>query len=177
MVKKMIERPRAVKFGGNELTVLGRQLEVGNQAPEFTVEASDFSSVSLADSTGKVRLISVVPSLDTSVCDAQTRRFNQEAGNFGGGVVFLTISAEHPLNQKRWCNFAEVDRVQVLSDHMDMNFGNAYGTHIKERRLEQRSIFVVDKNDMIRYVEYVRETGQLPDIDKALEAAREAAGS
>jgi thiol peroxidase len=174
---KGIERPRAVLFGGDELTVLGRQLEVGDQAPEFIVEASDFSKVSLADSAGKVRLISVVPSLDTSVCDAQTRRFNQEAGNFGDDVVFLTISAEHPINQKRWCNFAEVDQVQVLSDHMDMNFGNAYGTHIKDRRLEQRSIFVVDKNDLIRYVEYVRETGQLPDFEKALEATREAAGS
>ena len=173
----MIERPGAVEFGGKELTVLGRQLEIGDQAPEFLVEASDFSAVSLADSAGKVRLISVVPSLDTSVCDAQTRRFNQEAGNFGDDVVILTISAEHPINQKRWCSFAEVDQVQVLSDHMDMNFGNAYGTHIKERRLEQRSIFVVDNNDLIRYVEYVRETGQLPDFEKALEAAREAAGS
>ncbi len=173
----MIERPGAVEFGGKELTVLGRQLEIGDQAPEFTVEASDFSAVSLVDSAGKVRLISVVPSLDTSVCDAQTRRFNQEAGNFGDDVVLLTISAEHPINQKRWCNFAEVEKVQVLSDHKDMNFGDAYGTHIKERRLEQRSIFVVDKDDMIRYVEYVHETGRLPDIEKALEATREAVGS
>jgi thiol peroxidase len=174
MEKKIIERPKAVVFGGKELTVLGRQLEAGDQAPEFTVEASDFSTVSLADSAGTVRLISVVPSLDTSVCDAQTRRFNQEAGNFGDDVVILTISAEHPINQKRWCNFAEVDQVQMLSDHMDMNFGDAYGTHIKERRLEQRSIFVVDKSDKIVYTQYVRETGTLPDFEKALDAVREA---
>ena len=137
MDENIVERPKAVVFGGNELTVLGRQMQAGDQAPEFSVEASDFSKVTLADSAGKVRLLSVVPSLDTSVCDAQTRRFNEETGNFNDEVVFLTISAEHPINQKRWCNFAGVDRVQVLSDHMDMNFATAYGTHIRDRRLEQ----------------------------------------
>lgn len=171
----MIERPKAVVFGGKELTVLGRQLEAGDQAPEFSVEASNYRKVTLADSAGKVRLISVVPSLDTSVCDAQTRRFNQEADNFGDDVEILTISAEHTINQKRWCSYAEVEQIQVLSDHVDMNFGNAYGTHIRDRRLEQRSIFVVDKSDTIVYTEYIRQTGQLPDFDKALEAALEAA--
>ena len=167
-------RPKAVVFGGKELAVVGRQLEAGDKAPEFSVEASDFRKVSLADSAGKVRLLSVVPSLDTSVCDAQTRRFNQEAVNFGKDVEIYTISAEHPINQKRWCLAAEVDKVQVLSDHMDMNFGDAYGTHIKDRRLEQRSTFVIDKSDKITYTQYVRETGTLPDFDKALDAVREA---
>ncbi len=174
MNKNIIERQRAVVFGGKELTVLGRRLEAGDQAPEFSVEASDFSKVTLADSAGRVRLISVVAALDTSVCDMQTRRFNQEAEKFGDDVDILTISAEHPINQGRWCLAAEVDKVQVLSDHLDMNFGNAYGTHIRARRLEQRSIFVVDKSDKIVYTEYVRETGTPPDFDKALDAVRNA---
>jgi thiol peroxidase len=157
-----------VKWGDQPMTIIGRRLEVGDPAPEFTVLANDFSEVHLRDSAGKVRLISVVPSLDTSICDAQTRRFNEEAASASSDVVILTVSADHPISQKRWCGAAGVDQVQVLSDHLEMSFGLAYGTWIKERRLEQRSIFVVDKNDTITYIEYVPVIGQHPDYEAAL---------
>ena len=172
----MIERFGAVKSGDKPLTVVGEPLEVGDRAPDFILDSSDFSKVTLADSAGKVRLLSVVPSLATSICDQQTRRFDLEANNFSDEVVFITISTEHPINQKSWCSSAEVENVQVLSDHRDMNFGIAYGTYVKEMRLEQRSIFVIDKNDRITYIEYVPIIGQHPDYDKALNAVTEALG-
>ena len=161
-----------VTLKGNPLTVIGERLNVGDKAPNFKLVANDLSTVTLDDSAGKVRLISVVPSLDTPICDAQTRRFNEEAAKFGDDVAILTVSAEHPFNQKRWCGAAGIDKVQVVSDHMDMNFGDAYGTHVKELRLEQRSIFVVDKDDTIRYVEYVPEIAQHPDYDAAIAAVK-----
>jgi len=159
-----------VTLKGKALTVIGEKLSVGDKGTDFTLVANDLSTVTLADSAGKVRLISVVPSLDTGICDAQTRRFNEEAANYGDKVVIYTVSAEHPFNQKRWCGAAGIDAVQVVSDHMDMNFGTAYGTYIKEIRLEQRSIFVVDENDVIRYIEYVPEIVQHVDYDAALTA-------
>ncbi|RMG96481.1 MAG: thiol peroxidase [Chloroflexi bacterium] len=170
------ERYGAVTIKGKPLTVLGEPVSVGDKAPDFTLVANDMSKVTLADSAGKVRLISVVPSLDTGICDAQTRRMNEEAAKLGDNVVVLTVSAEHPFNQRRWCGAAGIDRVQVLSDHMDMNFGLAYGTYIKEWRLEQRAIFVVDANDTIVYVEYVPEIAQHPDYEAALAAVSEVAG-
>jgi len=170
------ERLGAVTSRGNPLTVIGDPLKVGDKAPNFKLTAADFSQVSLADSAGKIRLISVIPSLDTGICDAQTRRMNEEAGRLGEDVVVITVSAEHPLNQKRWCGAAGVDKVQVLSDHMDMNFGRAYGTYIKELRLEQRSIFVIDKDDTIRYIEYVPEISQHPNYEAALTAVRRLTG-
>lgn len=168
------ERPAGVTHKGKPLVVIGDLLKVGDKAPDFTLVANDMSKVTLADSAGKVRLISVVPSLDTSICDAQTRRFNQEAAGLGENVVVLTVSAEHPWNQRRWCGAAGVDRVQVLSDHMDMNFGQAYGTYVRDYRLEQRSIFVVDAEGIIRYVEYVPEIAQHVDYEAALAAVRQA---
>lgn len=170
------ERPGAVTLKGNPLTVIGQPVAVGDPAPSFELTANDLSSVSLANSAGKVRLISVVPSLDTGICDAQTRRFNEEAAALGDNVVVITVSAEHPFNQKRWCGAAGIDRVQVLSDHMDMNFGTAYGTYIKELRLDQRAIFVVDAHDKVSYVEYVPEIAQHPDYEAALAATKAAAG-
>ncbi|MEM7798398.1 MAG: thiol peroxidase [Chloroflexota bacterium] len=166
------ERHGAVTIKGNALTVIGDPLNVGDKAPEFTLKDGGQKPVTLADSAGKIRLISVVPSLDTGICDAQTRRMNEEAANLGDDVVVLTVSAEHPFNQKRWCGAAGVDAVQVLSDHMDMNFGLAYGTYIKEWRLEQRAMIVVDKDDIVRYVEYVPEVAQFPDYDGALGAVK-----
>ena len=170
------ERFGAVTIKGNPLTVMGSPLEPGDKAPEFSLSANDYSKVTLADSAGKVRLISVVPSLATGICDAQTRRFNEEAVELGDDVVVITVSAEHPSNQKQWCGVTGVDRVQVISDHMDMAFGDAYGTHVKEFRLEQRSIFVVDKDDTVTYVEYVPEIGQHPDYEAALAAVRKSSG-
>lgn len=171
----MKERANAVTLGGNPMTVYGEILEVGDKAPDFSLTANDMSRVSLANTTGKVRLISVVPSLDTGICDAQTRRFNEEAANFSDNIVVLTVSADLPFAQKRWCGSAGVDRVQTLSDHFDMNFGNAYGTHVKESRIEQRAIFIVDEDDKVQYVEYVPEIGQHPNYDAALTAVKEIA--
>lgn len=170
------ERHGAVTIKGNALTVIGDPVSVGDKAPEFTLKDGAQAPVTLADSAGKIRLISVIPSLDTGICDAQTRRLNEEAANLGDDVVVLTVSAEHPFNQKRWCGAAGIDAVKVLSDHMDMNFGQAYGTYIKEWRLEQRSIFIVDQNDTIRYVEYVPEIAQHPDYDAAIAAVKAVKG-
>jgi len=170
------EHPGGVTLKGNPLTIIGDKLAVGDKAPDFKLVANDLSTVTLADSAGKARLISVVPSLDTPVCDAQTRRFNQEAAKFGDNVVILTVSAEHPFNQKRWCGAAGIDKVQVVSDHLNMNFGEAYGTHVKELRLEQRSIFVIDGEGVIRYIEYVPEIVDHPNYEAALTALAEVAG-
>ncbi|NOZ60167.1 MAG: thiol peroxidase [Calditrichaeota bacterium] len=165
-----IERKGDVTFQGNPLTVIGPKLKIGDKAPNFKILSNELTEVTLNSSAGKIRLISVVPSLDTGICDAQTRRFNEEAAKFGSDVVVLTVSVDLPFAQKRWCGAAGIDRVETLSDHRDMNFGNAYGTHVKELRLEQRSIFIVDKNDIIRYVQYVPEIAQHPDYEEAISA-------
>jgi thiol peroxidase len=158
--------------------VLGPKLKPGDKAPDFELANDLFSTetVSLADSAGKVRLISVVPSLDTSTCDAQTRRFNEEISKYGDNVVGYTISIDLPPAQKRWCGNAGVERVKTLSDYRAMSFGNAYGTHIKEIRVEQRAVFVVDANGVIRYVEYVPEISQHPNYEAALAALKEVVG-
>ena len=169
-----IERPGAVTLGGRPLTVIGEALEVGQQAPDFQLIANNYSRVTMADFAGKTRLISVVPSLDTSVCAVQTRRFNQEATALGDDVIVLTISVDMPGAQARWCGSEGVDRIQTLSDHFDMNFGIAYGTYIKEIRQEQRSVFVVDAEGNITYIEYVPEVGQEPDYEAAVAAVKAA---
>ena len=165
-----------VTIQGNPLTIIGDQLSVGDKAPEFSLTSNGMQPVTLADSAGKVRVLSVIPSLDTGICDAQTRRMNEEATGLGDDVVVLTVSAEHPFNQKRWCGAAGIENVQVLSDHQDMNFGAAYGTYIKEWRLEQRAMMVIDQNDVVRYVEYVPEVAQHPDYDGALAAVKDIVG-
>ena len=172
----MTERPGGVTSKGKPLTVSGKELKVGDKAPNFELLANDLSPVTLADSAGKVRLISVVPSLDTGICDAQTRRFNEEISKFGDNVIGYTVSVDLPYTQARWCGAAGVKRVQTLSDHRDMSFGDAYGTHVKELRQEQRSVFIVDADDTIRYVEYVPEIAQHPDYDAALAALKEVVG-
>jgi len=172
----MSERTGAVTFQGNPLTLIGDALNVGDAAPDFVLLANDLSPVRLADSAGKVRLISVVPSLDTAVCDTQTRQFNERIAAFGEGVICYTVSADLPFAQARWCGAAGIERVQTLSDHRDMAFGGAYGTHIKELRLESRAVFVVDGTGTVRYVEYVPEMTHEPDYDKALAALEQLAG-
>ncbi|GIP27660.1 putative thiol peroxidase [Paenibacillus sp. J23TS9] len=167
------ERTGVATFKGNPLTLVGPQLQAGDQAPDFTVSKNLVEQASLQDFAGKIKLISVVPSLDTGVCDAQTRRFNEEAGALGDDVIVLTISADLPFAQARWCGAAGVDRVVTLSDHKDMSFGQAYGVLIKEFRLDMRSIFVVDKNDKITYVEYLPEMTEHPDYEKAVTAVKE----
>ena len=169
-------RHGAVTFKGNPLTVNGEQLSVGDKAPDFSLTGNDLSPVTLGSSSGKVRLISVVPSLDTGICDAQTRRFNEEAGSMADDVIILTVSADLPFAQARWCGAAGIDKVTTLSDHKDMNFGAAYGTHIDELRIEQRAIFVVDSDDVVQYAEYVPEIAQHPDYDSALDAVKKIVG-
>jgi len=168
------ERHGAVSFMGDPLTALGDALQPGDTAPDFSLIANNMSNKSLADYEGKVKLISVVPSLDTSVCAAQTKRFNEEAASLSDDIVILTVSADLPFAQARWCGAEGIDKVETLSDHRDMNFGTAYGTHIKEWRMEQRSIIVVDAADKVTYVEYVQEVPDHPDYDAALAAAKEA---
>lgn len=170
----MVERNGLLTHKGRNLTLLGEPLQVGELAPNVVLRSADQSEVQLDKWAGKVRLISVVPALDTYICDLQTKRFNEEAAGLGEDVVVITISAEHPYNQRRWCGETKVDKIEVLSDHYDMSFGKAYGTWIKEYRLDQRSIFVVDRDGRLSYVEYVPEIAQHPDYDAALAAVRRA---
>lgn len=160
-------------FGGKPVTLLGNQVKVGDKAPNFTVLANDRSEVTLNDTLGQVRLITSVPSLDTGVCDAETRRFNQEGANLGN-VKILTVSCDLPFAQKRWCGAAGVENVQTLSDHRDLSFGEAYGVVMQEHRLLARAVFVVDSSDTVTYVEYVNEATNHPNYEAALEAVKAA---
>lgn len=169
------ERKGAVTMRGNPLTLVGPKLEPGDDAPDFTALDAKLQEVTLKDTSGKVRIFSVVPSLDTPVCDQQTRRFNQEAANLGD-VAIYTVSADLPFAANRWCGAAGVDKVACLSDHRDMSFGSHWGTLVKELRLDARAVFVVDANDKIVHAEYVGEIAEHPDYDAALEAAKKAAG-
>ncbi|MGE8206316.1 thiol peroxidase [Heyndrickxia sp. NPDC080065] len=161
-----------VTFKGNPITVLGNEVKVGDTAPNFTVLANDLSEVTLNDTKGKIRIISVVPSIDTGVCDAQTRRFNEEARGLDN-VQVLTISVDLPFAQKRWCAASGLENVQTLSDHRDLSFGEAYGVIMKELRLLARAVFVIDSSDKVTYVEYVSEGTNHPDYEKAIEAAKQ----
>ena len=161
-----------ITFKQNPMTLIGDEVKVGDTAPDFTVLANDLSPVTLQDSKGKTRLISVVPSLDTGTCDAQTRKFNENAAELGEDVAILTVSNDLPFAQKRWCAAAGIDSVQTLSDHRDLSFGKAYGVAIEELRLLTRSIFVVDSNDKVTYVEYVPEATEHPNYEKAIEAVK-----
>ena len=159
-------------MAGNAVTLVGPELKVGDKAPDFSVLDNGLGPKKLSEYSGKKKLISVVPSLDTGVCDAQTRRFNQEASALGDNVVILTISMDLPFAQARWCGAAGVDRVVTLSDHRDADFGQRYGVLIKELRLLNRAIFVVDEKDVIRYIELVQENTNHPEYDSALEALK-----
>ncbi len=168
-----MERLAAVTVQGNPLTLIGPELKVGDKAPDFHVVDVNSRPVTLAGTGSGLRIFSVVPSLDTPVCDAQTRRFNLEAAGLPH-ISILTVSMDLPFAQKRWCGAFAVDHVTMLSDHRDGSFGANYGTLIKELRLESRAIFVVDASDTIRYVEYVREITNHPDYEAVLAAVRQA---
>jgi thiol peroxidase len=168
----MEKQKRTVTMKGNPLTLVGNEVKVGQKAPDSEVIANDMSSVKLSSFKGKVCIICSVPSLDTSVCDIETRRFNEEAGKLGGDVVVLTISMDLPFAQKRWCGAAGVKNVQTLSDHRDASFGKAYGVLIKELRLLARAVFVVDKSGTIRYIQIVNEVASEPNYEAALKAAK-----
>lgn len=161
-----------VTFKNGPVTLIGNEVKVGDQAPDFTVVANDLSEVTLKDSEGKIRLFSVVPSLETGVCDKQTRTFNEAAANLGDNVVIYTVSMDLPFAQKRWCGAAGIDNVVTVSDHREASFGEAYGVHMKELRLLARSIFVVDETGKVTYVEYVPEGTDHPNYDAAIEAVK-----
>jgi thiol peroxidase len=167
-----MERPGAVTFKGQPLTLVGPELKPGDKAPDFTIIDQSLQPASLKDYAGKVILLSVVPSLDTSICSAQTKRFNEEAAQLPEDVVILTVSMDLPFAQARFCGAENIDRVKVLSDHRDASFAQAYGTLVKELRLECRAIFVIDRDGTIRYVEYVPEIASHPNYDAALQAVK-----
>jgi thioredoxin-dependent peroxiredoxin len=162
-----------VTFKGNPMTLVGPELKVGDAAPDFSVVDNGLAPVNLASYAGKVKIISAVPSLDTPVCDTETRRFNQEAAGLPAEVALLTISLDLPFAQKRWCGAAGIDRVITLSDYRDRSFGLAYGVLIDELKLLSRSIFVVDGSNTIRYIQHVPEVTQEPDYAAVLAAVRE----
>lgn len=158
-------------INGNPLTLSGNEVKIGDTAQDFTVLANDLSPVKLSDFKGKVKIISVFPSIDTGVCAQQTRRFNVEAAKLND-VQILSISADLPFALGRFCAAEGIDKNKTLSDHRDLDFGQKYGFVIDELRLLSRGIVVVDKNDKVVYVEYVKEVTNHPNYDKALEAAK-----
>ncbi|MEK3724189.1 thiol peroxidase [Paenibacillus sp. FSL H8-0034] len=166
------ERTGVATLKGNAITLVGNEVKTGDKAPDFTVNKNLLEQATLADYAGKVKLISVVPSLDTGVCDAQTRRFNEEAAKLGDNVVVLTISVDLPFAQARWCGAAGIDKVITLSDYKNHSFGLAYGVLIKEIQLLMRSIFVLDANDTVQYVEYLGEMTEHPNYENAIEAVK-----
>jgi thiol peroxidase len=169
----MEERTGIITFKGNPMTLLGPELKTGDKAPEFRAVDTTLTPVTLADFTGKIKIISAVPSLDTPVCDTETRRFNQEAASLPDNVVVLTISMDLPFAQKRWCGAAEIDRVKTLSDYQERSFALAYGVLIKELKLLSRSVFVVDASDTIRFIQHVPEVTTEPDYAAVLGAVKQ----
>ena len=167
------ERSGAVTLKGNPVTLVGHEIKVGEKAPDFSSLEALGSPVTLGDLEGKVKIFNVIVSVDTPVCDVQTKRFNQEAANLGDDVEILTLSMDLPFALSRYCGAAGIDKVRTLSDYKDASFGEAYGTLIKEHRLLARAIFVVDKDDNVVYVEYVPEIASEPNYEAALQAARD----
>lgn len=161
-----------ITFKGNPMTLLGPELKIGAAAPEFKVVDNGLQPVTLADSQGQVRLITVVPSLDTPVCDTMTRKFNEEAAKLPENVVVYTISLDLPFAQKRWCGNAGIEKVKTLSDYQERSFGLNYGLLIDELKLLARAVLVIDQKGTIAYQEIVKEVTAEPDYTAALAAAR-----
>jgi thioredoxin-dependent peroxiredoxin len=169
----MTERTQAVTLHGNPFTLAGDPVRMGHPAPDVTLLDNDLKPVKLSDYHGKIVVVAAVPSLDTPVCDMETRRFNTEAAGLGEQVAILTVSMDLPFAQKRWCGAAGVDQVVTLSDHREAAFGQAFGLLIKELRLLARAVLVLDREGVIRYYQLVEEVSQEPDYEGALEAVRE----
>jgi len=170
-----IERTGIFKFAGQDVTIVGAELNPGEKAPEFTVEAQDWSEVKgLSSTQGKVRIIGSLPSLNTSVCDRETRRFNQEAASLSDEIAILTVSMDVPFTLKNWCAAAGIDKVITLSDHQAADFGKKYGVLVKEKRVLRRAVFVVNRQDMIVYAAYMPALGDEPDYAAVIDAARNA---
>ncbi|MDQ7825759.1 MAG: thiol peroxidase [Candidatus Eremiobacteraeota bacterium] len=171
-----MERKNVVTLMGNPMTLVGPELKVGDRAPSFTVLDTDLKEKSLKDYEGKVKILSVTPSLNTPVCELQAKRFNKEAAALPGDVAVLNISVDLPFALKAVCAAQGIDRVMTLSDHRDVSFGTAYGVLMKEPRLLARAIFIIDRDDVIRYIEVVPEITSHPDYEKALNAAKDVMG-
>ncbi len=168
----MNERKGVVTFKGKPVTLVGKELKVGEIAPDFRLTDNSMSPVTLATYAGKTRIISAVPSIDTPVCDTETRRFNQEASQLSDDTVILTVSMDLPFAQKRWCGAAGIDRVITLSDYRDSSFGVSYGVLMEELRLLARAVFVVGPDDVIRYIQFVPEVTSEPDYDAVFKAVK-----
>ncbi len=170
------ERSGAVTMRGNPLTLLGPELSVGDDPPDVKLIDPRMQEVSIRPEAG-VRLISVVPSLDTPVCDLQTKRFNEEAPKLPDGIEIVTVSADLPFAQARWASANGAGNLAFLSDHRDMAFGAAYGTHVRELRLDARALFVIDSSGKVLHAQYVKEIAEQPDYDAAITAAKQGVGS
>lgn len=157
-----------ITFGGNPVSLNGKLVEVGDKAKKFTVIDESLKPTTLDKFAGKVKLISIFPSIDTSVCSLQTRRFNEEAGKFGDKVAFIALSADLPFALKRFCGTEGIDNLTPLSDHKDMDFGNKYGFYISELRLLARGVVIIDEQDIVQYVEIVAEIGNEPNYEAAI---------
>jgi len=168
----MNEYPNAVTLDGNPMTLVGDPIQVGDTAPDAPLIDNEMKPVSLSSYRGKVVVLATVPSLDTPVCDMETRRFNSEATKLSDDVVILTVSVDLPFAQKRWCGAAGVDRVITLSDHREAALGRAYGLLIKELRLLARAVLVLDRDGIVRHRQLVKEVGDEPDYEAALAAAK-----
>lgn len=166
-----MERPGATTLRGKPFTLVGPELKAGDAAPDFETVDNSLQPVTLTSTAGSIRIFSVVPSLDTPVCDAQTKRFNEEAAALPG-VDIYTVSMDLPFAQKRWCGAFGIDKVKMISDHREGSFGKSYGTLIKELRIESRAIFVVDKDNVVRHAEYVSEVADHPNYESALSVAK-----
>jgi thiol peroxidase len=170
--KKMQETTGIITFKGGPLTLVGPQLKIGQKVPDANLTANDLSDVKISSYAGRIAVISSVPSLDTPVCDLQTRRFNEEAGRLGGAVQVLTVSMDLPFAQKRWCGAAGAENIKTLSDYKDAQFGRACGLLIKELHLLARAVLVLDKDQKIRYIQIVPEVSKEPDYDAAIKAVK-----
>ena len=156
----MVERKGLIEFRGKDVTVVGEDLRVGDQAPEFSVLTMDWTWMNaLEDTQGKVRIVGSLPSLNTAVCDRETKRFNSEAGSLGGDIAILMVSMDLPWTLNQWCAAAGVDQVTTLSDHKNLEFGKKYGVLIKELRIFRRAAFVLDRSGKVVYVEYTPSLG------------------
>ncbi len=167
-----MEEKKVVTMKGNPLSLSGKTVKVGGKAPDFKVIANDLSEISLSSFKGKVCLIATVPSLDTSVCDLETRKFNEKATQLKDNTVVLTISMDLPFAQSRWCGAAGVKNVKTLSDYRFADFGNKYGVLITDLRLLARTVFIIDAKGIIRYIQIVDELTSEPDYEAALNALK-----
>jgi thioredoxin-dependent peroxiredoxin len=168
----MSERQGAVTFKGNPMTLVGHEVKPGDAAPDFRLVACDMSEKTLSDYKGKKVILNIVPSLDTPVCDKQTRRFNEEAARLADDTVVVTVSKDLPFAQKRWCAAAGIDRVTTLSDYKYNNFGQQYGLLIKELGLLARAVLIIDQQGKVRYVQLVKEVATEPNYDEVLSKAK-----